>query len=345
MIVGTIFMFLGLVCTAECKTVYQFILSFGILTALGTSLAMQPLIGVLSHWFLKKRGMACSIATTGGLVGSSIFAIMLQQLYDTIGFKWAIRILAFISLVCMTIATFLVRGRNPENSEENDVHGEVIVNKTVVTRLMEIVAFFKRTLDFSVVMDWKFILLTSSVAISELISMSTLTYLSSFAIFYGVNQKQAYLLITIINASGIPSRFALGFLADKYGRFNVMIATSILVSISIFGIWLPAKGNIVPLYVFGVLFGVSTSAVISLIPACCGQICSSENFGKVYGTLYFFLAFSTLLGMYFSSLVVGTGKTLNYMNLVYYEGALSLACIATWILARYSAIGWTWGKF
>ncbi|CAH2352742.1 probable transporter Mch4p [[Candida] railenensis] len=340
MIVGTLLMCLGLLFTAESTKVYQFILSFGVLTALGTSLGMQPLIGVLSHWFLRKRGMACSLATIGGLVGSAVFAIMLQNLYVSIGFKWAIRVLTLIGFICMATSTLLIKERTFEKSEDE---GEV--NKTTMQKLKLFGQFFREALDFSMVKDIKFVLLTTSVALSELISMSTLTYLSSFAIFYGVDEKQAYLLITIINACGIPSRLASGYLADKYGRFNVMIVTSIFVTISIFGLWLPAKGNVAVLYAFGVLFGISTSAVISLIPACCGQICSSDNFGKVYGTLYFFLAFSTLLGMYLSSLVVGTGKDLNYMNLVYYEGALSIGSTITWILARCSSVGWKWAKF
>ena len=51
LIAGNFFMCLGLLCTAESRSLYQFILSFSIVTAIGTSLAMSPLIGVLSHWF------------------------------------------------------------------------------------------------------------------------------------------------------------------------------------------------------------------------------------------------------------------------------------------------------
>lgn len=175
--------------------------------------------------------------------------------------------------------------------------------------------------------------------------MTTLTFLSSYALEFGVGDSQAYLLLTIVNVCGIPSRFVLGILADKFGRFNVMLGTSIAMTIVIWGLWLPAKGHMGLLYAFGVLFGISSSAVILLIPACAGQICSADNFGKTYGTLYFFLGFLTILGMYWASLVISDGTQTNYTNFVYYEGALAAAGICVWLVARWSAVGFKLCKF
>lgn len=362
---GTILMCAGLFCTAECKTLYQFVLSFSVLTAIGTSVAMSPLIGALSHWFLKKRAMACSIATIGGLAGGSCFAIMLQQLYDKIGYKNAIRVLSCICFFCMGCAILLVRerkvrtgdagGRNsPANrSGRNSVAElELIEEEIAIVReesveqpaWSKIAGFVKGALDFSVLKDMKFVSLTWGVFLAEVVSMTTLTYLGSYALEYDVSDTLSYLLLTIINVCGIPSRLLSGIFADKYGRFNMMMFSSTFTTIFIFGLWYPAKSATL-LYVFGVMFGISSSAVISLIPACTGQICSSERFGKVYGTLYFFLGILTILGMYFATLVIGKGTKSNYSNFVLFEGALSATSILVWIWAKYSAVGWRWCKF
>lgn len=147
-----------------------------------------------------------------------------------------------------------------------------------------------------------------AVFFSEIVSLSTLTYLISYAIAFDVSDSSAYLLITLVNVCGIPARLILGVIADYYGRFNVMIASSILTTGTIFGIWLPAKGSMNLLYAFSVLFGVVTSANISLIGPTIGQITSAENFGQCYGMCYFCLSFLTILGMLFSSLVIGSGS-------------------------------------
>lgn len=333
-VVGGVLTVVGLICTAELTKLVHFIFSFAIVTAIGTLLSMCLLIGVLLHWFLRKRAMACSVGTIGGLLGGALFPVMLQNLYTSVGFKWALRILAFLCLGCMLVATLLCTERSRTTSPHSD--------QPWPKRTLE---FFKGVLDFNVVLDPRFVLLTLSVWLAELILMLTLTYLLSYALNFGVDDYQAYLLITIVNVCGIPSRLVLGIVADKWGRFNVMLVTLLSTTVIIFALWVPAGGHLGLLYAFGVLFGISTSAVISLIPACTGQICSAENFGKTYGTLYFFLGFLTILGMYFASLIIGAGAESNYRHLIYYEGALGAGSVVAWAVARWWCVGWRWCKF
>ncbi|RCK57428.1 putative transporter MCH4 [Candida viswanathii] len=64
--------------------IWQFILSF-ISLGIGNGLGMTPLIGVISHWFLKKRGNCTGLATSGGSVGGLIFPLMLRHSYTAYG--------------------------------------------------------------------------------------------------------------------------------------------------------------------------------------------------------------------------------------------------------------------
>lgn len=344
MIAGTFFITIGLFCTAESTKIYQFILSFSFVTALGTLLGMSALIGSLSHWFLKKRGTACSIGTIGGLVGSAWFTMMLNKLYGSIGYKNAIRVLASICFLLMSIATVLVRDRRSVLLTPTDDSEEKI------TIWQKIPKFFKGCLDFSVVKDMKFVSLCLAVFLSEVISMTTLTYLGSYAINFGLSDTTSFIMLTLVNVCGIPSRLLSGLVADKYGRFNVMCVWSLATTIIIFALWYPSslssyRTTVNLLYAFSVLFGISTSSVISLIPACTGQICSSDRFGKVYGTMYFFLGFLTILGMYLATLVIADGKSRNFGNFVLFEGSLSALNVLIWIWTRYSAVGLRWCKF
>ncbi|CUM48765.1 uncharacterized protein AC631_00348 [Debaryomyces fabryi] len=349
LIAGTIVMCGGLFCTAESTTVVQFILSFGITTAIGTSLAMPALIAVVTHWFLRRRAMACLIATIGGLVGASCIAVMLQNLYVEVGFKWAIRILSFFCMACMCVSIIFVKERKSEPSLQNGLTDVQIHTDTETSKnhkiAYRVTQFFDGIFDFSMFKDIRFILLTMAVFFSEIVSLSTLTYLTSYAIAYDVSDSSAYLLITLVNVCGIPARLVLGIIADYYGRFNVMVASSILTTITIFGLWLPAKGNMSLLYAFSILFGVVTSANISLIGPTIGQITSAEKFGQCYGMCYFCLSFLTILGMLFSSLVIGSGTLVEYRNFIFYEGGISIGSVIFWILARYSGVGWNWCKF
>ena len=269
-------------------------------------------------------------------MGSSCFTIMLQQLYGAIGFKNAIRILACICFLLMAVSTILVKERKVANESE-----ELEEKLSIVTRAVQ---FFQGALDFSALKDMQFVSLCFAIFLSEVISMTTLTYLASYALTYNIDETKSYLMLTLVNVCGIPSRLLSGLLADKYGRFNVMCLSATLTTVFIFGLWYPAN-NMALLFAFSILFGISSSAVISLIPACTGQICSAERFGKVYGTLYFFLGFLTILGMYLATLVIAEGTQESYSHFVLFEGALSALSIVVWIWARFSAVGWKWCKF
>lgn len=359
MIAGTVCICGGLVATGELKELYQFILSFGVLTALGTSLAMSPLIGVLSHWFLKKRGMACSVATVGGLVGASVFLIMLQNLYISIGFQWAMRVFALVCLVCMLISMALVKDRvhlqHPASVNELETvtsypgedQGEstgIMGNATA--SIHEKSKFnFKLMLDVSLFRDIRFVTLTLAVFISEMMTITVLTYIASCALLYGVSELKSYLLITLVNLCGIPSRVVTGMIADKYGRFNVMLVTSLFSLLFIFALFLPAKGRLSVLYAFAALFGTSSSAVLSLIGPCVGQICPASRFGKYYGLLYFCCAFLNIIGIYLTILVIGPGERHNYEMWILVEGCLALASVLVWIWARYTNVGFRICKF
>lgn len=336
LILGTLLIFTGLMLTSECKELYQFILLFSIITAIGTSMSMHPLIGSLSHWFLKKRAFVISFATCGGLVGSSIFPVMLQRLYDQVGFKWAIKVLAFIGLFCMSVSVFFVKGR--KLMKKNDSEEELATS-------FKNDNFFRKTVEFSLLKNIKFVTLTFSVFLAEIIYMSTLTYLSSYAINHNVSELKSYLLITITNVSGLPGRLVSGYLADSYGRFNIMIITCVLNTIFIFTIWLPAGSNLSLLYVFLVFFGISSSAVLSLIGASVSQICSSSNFGAWYGKLYFYLSFLSILGIFVSSLIIGQGTKSDYRNFILFEGCLSAGSVFAWLLARHVNVGLSLCKF
>lgn len=349
LIAGAVCMCGGLFATAELKTMYQFILSFSILTAVGTSLAIAPLIGVLSHWFLKNRGFASSLATIGGLVGSSIFAVMLERLYADIGFKWAMRILSFICFGCMVISIILIkdgpaaRAKAAMNNLEATVETARSASLEDKPHLWKTdIAYF---LDFTLFRDVRFVSLAVAVFTAELIALTVLMFLASYALANGVSQLKSYLLLTVVNLCGIPSRLITGLLGDRYGRFNVLIFTSIFSAIFIVGLLYPARGNLTLLYAFGVCYGCSSSAVLSLVPPSLSQICPASSFGKYFGVLYFCLAFMTVLGIYVSSLVIDSGSPADFQKWIIFEGSTAFAGVFAWIWARHTNVGFRICKF
>lgn len=323
----------GLIATAELTKIWHFILSFSLLTGLGISIAMVPLLGVLSHWFLRKRAFACSVATTGGLVGSSVFAIMLQKLYSTIGYRWAIRTLLLVCGVLYLISIAMMKDRVLTNSHREEEEEEPGTEPN------------EPRMDWKIFLDIKFVSLAVAVSLSELIALTVLTYFASYAMACGIAESRAYLLITIASISGIFARLTIGILADKYGRFNIMLATTFILCIFLFSILLPARHNKALFYVFAVAYGCLSAAFVSLIGACLGQICPALKFGRYYGTLYFTVTFTVVLGMYVASLIIGDGSMTSYQSYVIFEAFVCLSAFLAWAWARLVNVGFSVCKF
>ncbi|KAF7904935.1 uncharacterized protein EAF01_005457 [Botrytis porri] len=86
------------------------ILSFSILTGIGSSLLLTPSMGCVAHWFMERRGLASDIAFVGG---GFLFPLMIQSLLPQVGWGRSIRILGFVLLVLCAVNVTFCRSRDP----------------------------------------------------------------------------------------------------------------------------------------------------------------------------------------------------------------------------------------
>lgn len=145
---GSVFLLLSVLlmgqCTGMCSVIYssavflivvpadklleywQFLLSFGVLGGLGTSLTTTPAIAAIGHWFIHKRATATGIAATGGSVGGVVFPLLLRSLFPRAGWAWANRALGFIFIALLICANLLIRSRLPRK-----IGGRVLPDFTI----------------------------------------------------------------------------------------------------------------------------------------------------------------------------------------------------------------------
>ena len=114
----------------------------------------------------------------------------------------------------------------------------------------------------------------------------------------------AIYLIPILNAASIFGRIVPGIIADRFGRFNVMIVTTGFSAIMVLALWLPSSGN-APIIVFCVLYGFSTGAFVSLGPALIAQISPIREIGVRSGTFFLCVSFGGLTGNPIGGALVG----------------------------------------
>ncbi|OTB14327.1 hypothetical protein K445DRAFT_319138 [Daldinia sp. EC12] len=302
-----------------CEEYYQILLTYAVLGGIGGALLNVPAYGVIAHFFKRRRGMAVGVAATAGSVGGIVFPLFLQAVIPKLGFAWSTRIIGFILLFLSIIANLLVRSRLPPSTHP--------------VRILP---------DWTLFKDLKFTLCCVGVWFMEWGIFTPLTYIVSYAAAHGQDANAAYTLLSILNAGSFFGRFLPGFLADRFGRFNVITITNALCVVTILAFWLPAGDSRALLIVFAVTFGFASGSNLGLYPVCIGQLCDARDYGRVYSTAVMIGSFGTLTALPIAGalLEIGSDERQGWLALILFA-ALSYAIATSCFLgARVLAVSW-----
>lgn len=340
--IGTVLTFAGVFAMGNCTTIYQFIIALAMIAGLGYAVQAPALVGIISHYFFKRRGLAIGLATMGASFGGAIFPVMLRVLYSRLGFVWAMRVFAFVLMILNLGAVVLITprflpsstvsgGSTQSNQEEQRTSSSSLTQ--------QLKDYFGAMVDFNAFKDPRFLYCTIGITFAEMFLMCSMTYLGSYALFTGESENSAYLLITICNAMGILARALAGYASDKLGNFNLMTAMMFAASLFCLIIWLPFGRYTGGLYAFSVAYGLFTPAVLSLASLCVSQISRVEDFGKRFATCYLVVAFAVLAGIPLSGLFIGKQPTNSgYSKFIVFISMLGFLSVGFLIASRWYAV-------
>lgn len=304
-----------------CTAYWHFLLVFGVMGGLGTSLVFTPSVAAVGHFFLLKRGQCTGLACVGGSLAGIVYPLTLQALFPRIGWAWSTRVLALINLILLIVANLCIKSRLPPK-------------KATKESILP---------DFRIFADPIFALTTLGVFFVEWGLFVPLSYLTSYAIQAGVDRTFAYQLLALLNVGSCLGRYLPGLVADKLGYFNAMVCTIFLCFVSVLALWLPAGGNVALIIVFALIFGFASGTGISLTPVCISQLCKVENYGRYYATCYTLVSFGSLTGIPIAGQLVGACGG-EYWGLIIFTGCAYGASQTTFMAARVLGGGWSLKK-
>jgi MFS family permease len=286
------------------------------LGGISASMLFNPSISAIGHWFSKRRALATGIACTAGGAGGVVFPLIIIYLTPKVGFAWSIRVVGFICAAAGIAACCLLRKRLPHNKKAG------------------------AAIDLKALGDMKYAITTAAIFLVEFAGFIPYTYISSYAIHMGLPAQKAYLLNTLLNVGAIPGRALPGYVADRFGIFNVMCVTASCCATFILALWLTAThGNGAMITSFTVLFGFWSGATISLTPVCIGVVCRTEDYGKRNGTTFSLASIGALVGIPVAGAIL-QGQGGDYRGLIVLSGAAYAAAAGMFVLARGFTGGW-----
>ncbi|CAG8026500.1 unnamed protein product [Penicillium olsonii] len=320
LLVGTFLHVFGLMMTSISTEYYQFFLAQGICSPLGASFVFSSALSCTATWFEKRRALAFGIVSSGSSLGGVVFPTMLSRLLPRIGFGWSLRISAFIILALLVIANMTVRSRIAP-----------VPRKVTLTDYIG---------PFSEV---PFVLLMLASCCGFFAMFVPINYVILEAQEDGVNREIAGYLLTILNAASLPGRILPGYLGDKLGRFNVMIAMCSLSALVILVLWLPgtllAPGSEAIYIVFSLLYGFASGAFVGMVPALLGQISPDvTKIGVRQGVLFACISIASLTGSPIAGAILSRQNGV-YWGLQVFAGAMMVASVLFFTAARGALTG------
>lgn len=321
---------------------YQILLSFSILTGIGSSLLLTPSIACVAHWFMERRGLASGIAFIGSGAGGVLFPLMIQSLLPQVGWGWSIRILGLELLVLCAISVAFCRSRVPPSKGAATTWRDTLPDPRI---FLDETGAMAATTAGVLLTDLAYSIPITYVPIyyidrQHLPHKEALTGLAAFA----------YQLLAILNAASCVGRCVAGGLADRFGRYNTMIVSLFLCTASVLCFWLPdilvpGLDNSGLLVGFVLLFGFVSGSNVSLTPICLGQLCGTQEYGRYYASCFTVVALGVLVSIPIAGslldAVEATGKE-RYWGAALFTGLSYVASFLCFLWVRIRVKGWNW---
>ncbi|GKT43638.1 MFS transporter asaE [Colletotrichum spaethianum] len=311
---GTVVYVFGLMMTSLSTQYYQFILAQSIVSSVGSSACFNAAMASVTSWFFKRRAAAFGVMVSGSSVGGVVLPIMMSKMISQVGFPWAMRAVAFLFLFLLGIACLTVKSRLPPRPRPF-VFKEYVDSLREPRMAITVCALF--LFFWGMFLPFNFVILQAQAQ--------------------GMDENLVIYLLPIMNAVSILGRIVPGILADKVGRYNVMICITFISAIFCLGLWIPGKGN-AAIIVFLIIFGFSSGGFISLGPACIAQISDIRQIGVRTGTAFAVQSFGALTGSPIAGAIVASQGG-SYLGLQLFCGFTMLASVIVFFAARTVQVG------
>ena len=265
-----------------------------------------------------------------------MYPIILHRLVPSIGFSWAVRVLAFVSLFFGIVSIATLRNKLSPKKD--------------------------RQLSFTKFLHDKSLVLYASGLFIVLIALYIpAVYISSYSLQNHITGPNfAFYLVPTLQASNILGRLVPTFFADSVGPINMTIPAICMMSLLSF-VWIIIHTE-AGLIAFAVLYGVFFGIVQALGPACVTTLAKeSDSLASVtvsrflyvqgeppaadhgiQGIAFGIASFGILIGTPVAGAILGAGS--SFVGLQAFTGGIAALAAVLYVLCRITKVGMGFAK-
>lgn len=245
-----------------------------LLLGLGTSIGFGPLIADISHWFMRRRGIAVALVASGNYLSGAIWPTLLSGILARDGWQQVYLTLAVMTLAIVIPLSLLLRRQVPV-----EAHSTAAANAQINARSAGI---SPRALQY--------ILGLAGIGCCVAMSMPQV-HIVSYCVGLGYGPAVGAEMLSLMLLGGVVSRVISGLVADKLGGVMTLLIGSVLQCIALF-LFLPYDG-MVSLYVISLLFGLAQGGIVPSYALVVREYMPPQEAGARVG----FVMMMTIMGM------------------------------------------------
>lgn len=286
-----------------------------LLIGLASAVGFGPLIADISHWFMKRRGIAMAIVASGNYLSGSIWTLVLADTLSTQGWRSVYMILAFMTLAVVIPLALILRRKLPQDAH---MQAEAISSANAKTSGLSPTAL-------------ACLLGVAGVGCCVAMSMPQV-HIVSYCVDLGYGPAVGAEMLSLMLLGGVGSRLVSGLLADKLGGVKTLLIGSLAQCVALF-LYLPSDA-LISLYVVSLVFGLSQGGIVPSYAVIVREYMPAREAGARVGFVLMATIMGMALGGWSSGLIYDLSGSyqLAFINGIAWNG-LNIA-IMLWLLMR-----------
>jgi MFS family permease len=273
LVIGTLALGGGYLGSALAANVWQLAL-LHLFIGFGTSAGFAPLIADISHWFVRRRGIAVAVCASGNYLGGTLWPPVVQYFIAAEGWRLTQIGIGLFCLVATGPFIRVMRQHKTSNGADLSLDAGYGANSTLglSTGTMQL------------------LLCTAGLTCCLAMSMPQV-HIVAYCADLGYGVARGAEMLSLMMGFGLVSRIASGFIADWIGGLRTLLLGSALQALALF-LYLLSDG-LTPLYVISALFGLFQGGIVPMYAVLVREYFPPQEAGTRLGLVIM----ATIVGM------------------------------------------------
>ena len=264
----------GCVLAATVSSIWLFALLQGLI-GLGAAATFGPLIADLSHWFVKRRGVAVAAAASGNYFGGAIWPLAMQLTLPGEGWRFTYVAIGLVCLATMAPLALLLRRRAP--------HLDLSPGETpAAPPRTHAIDLSPRALQI--------LLALAGFGCCMAMAMPQV-HIVAYCVDLGYGVARGSEMLSLMLVGGVVCRLASGFIADHIGGVRTLLIGSVAQCAALFA-YIPFDG-LASLYVVSFVFGLAQGGIVPCYAIIVREYLPAREAGQRVGLVIM----ATIVGM------------------------------------------------